>query len=167
MKLYEIANEYQRALADLDDLFMQDDGDQLVLDSLSSIVGEFSDKAKAVAAYIKNKEAEVTAIKNAIDDLRARAISKAKQVDSLKDYLLFNMKAMGLKQIDDPINPIKICKNPPRLVIDESILDVSLLEEKRTIQFVPMKDKIKDMLKEDPLSVIGAKLEQGERLSFK
>ena len=60
MKLYEISSQYNQFLQAVEN------GDipiEAVSDTLEAIEGEFEDKADNIACLIKNKEAEMLAIK--------------------------------------------------------------------------------------------------------
>lgn len=163
MKLYELTNEYHNALIALTD---SDFDEQTISDTLEGLKGELEIKAKNVAAFVENRKAEISAVKEASKKLADRARSEQKHLDSLVEYLKFNMDQSGITEIRSPELILKIKKNPPKLVID----DESLIDDRFYIE-VPATRKlfnaaIKDEIKAGH-AVDGAHIEQNTRLEIK
>ena len=116
MKLYEISSQYNQFLQAVEN------GDipiEAVSDTLEAIEGEFEDKADNIACLIKNKEAEMLAIKAEKDALDKRMKSKKAQIDSLKNYLSCSMQAIGMERLETPRNAISFRKSAFLYIADE------------------------------------------------
>lgn len=154
LKLYEISNKYQIELDDPSGYGF-----------LDSIEDELNIKAVNVAAYIKNLEAELSAIENAITDMKNRESVTYKKICSLKEYLLFNLNKCEIKEIKSAQFDIKVKKCPASVVIiNDSIID----DEYKSIKEVTSIDKNK--IKNDILNgviVDGAEIVYNTRLEIK
>jgi len=162
MKLYEIATQYQQALATLDDLDLPD---EVIADTLEGLKGELQEKGKNVAAYIKNLEVDVKAIKDAEQAMKDRRLVLQRRVDWMKTLLLNSMQNSEITEISCPWFVIKPKKNPPAV----HITDAAKLSKKYKIEVVDYKiDKklIAADLKKGAL-VNGAEMTQGWRLDIK
>ena len=87
-------------------------------DTLTSIEGEFNEKAENVAVYIKNMNAEIKAVKAEEKALKARRLSIEGQAKRMTDYLLRSMNAVGVKTIDMPRARMTLKLNPESVVIE-------------------------------------------------
>lgn len=159
-KLYEISNEYERAI---DALLDEETGDLSKIDELKDI---FDNKCINVAKYIKNLEAEQEAIASAIKSMSTREKKISAKIDSLTTYLKFNMERTGLL---DPIKcsefVIKLRNNPPSLIIDdEALIPDTYLLVKEVYSFDKNAIK-KDIL--DGFGVEGARIENKKSLVIK
>lgn len=68
-------------------------------DTLTSIEGEFNEKAENVAVYIKNLTADINEMKAEEKRLKSRRVSAENQVERMKKYLINSMQAIGVKKI--------------------------------------------------------------------
>ena len=161
MKLYEIADRYLEAF----EVLTQDeilDG-AAIEDTLAGIEGEFEEKAKCVAAFIRNIEAEEKAVKAEADRLKKRSATLSKQSEGMRAYLQSNMERLGLQKIPDLI-PIALRKCPPSVCIeDESLLPAEYKETCLVVKV--LKAQISVDLKMG-VFIPGAKLESGFRLAL-
>lgn len=87
-------------------------------DTLTSIEGEFNEKAENVAVYIKNLNAEIKAVKAEEKALKARRLSIECQAKRMTDYLLRSMNAVGVKTIDMPRARMTLKLNPESVVLE-------------------------------------------------
>ena len=90
-------------------------------DTLEGIEGEFEMKAENIAAFIKSLKAQSDILKNEETALKKRRDTKDRQIESLKTYLLNQMKAIGRKKIEMPKAVISIRNNAPSLVVDDEL----------------------------------------------
>lgn len=160
MKLYEISEKYQNILDAADD-----DGVLMVVE-LTKVEDEFEDKCVAVAAYIKNLEAEAKAIREAIDGMQTRLSAiYIKQAD-LKDYLKYYMMKIGKDKVDkSPYFKISIRKTRPRVIImDEKSIPEKFVHKKESICFD--RDEIYKALKNGE-DIKGVVLEYSEAIFIK
>lgn len=58
-----------------------------------------AEKQRAVVAYVKNQEALIGMLKTAEQDLSAKRKTAEKRIESLKAYLMDNMRATGTEEI--------------------------------------------------------------------
>lgn len=98
-------------------------------DTLEGIEGEFEMKAENIAAFIKSLKAQSDILKNEETALKKRRDTKDRQIESLKTYLLNQMKAIGRKKIDMPKAVISIRNNAPSLVVDDELELINWAEE--------------------------------------
>jgi hypothetical protein len=164
--LYEIAAAFR---ADLSKLEALDLDDQTFQDTLDAISGDLEEKVRAVAAFIKNLEAEAVAIKAARDDMDKRLKARVAKADRLRDYLLACLELARTDQVKGVQFDVKVKTNPPSLVIvDEDKLKFAPAE---FFTLVPEHEEInKAKLKEALLAgreVPGAVIQRGKRLDIK
>lgn len=127
------------------------------------------DKQLAVVAWLKNNDANIELLDGAIKQLQARKKSMQARYESLKDYLLFNMKASNISEISAPdlTFTAKIKLNPPSVMIEDDSLIPS---EYMTVPVAPPPAPDKTLIKEAIKAgkeVPGCKLTQGERVEIK
>lgn len=163
MKLYEITNELQGIF---DNVGEEGELTQDMLDNLDALQQDFEQKAISVAAYIKNIEAEESAINEAIKDMTVRKNRLSKQVSSLMDYLQFNLQKLAINEIkSSPYFKIRLKQCPPSVdVFDENQIPAEFWREKVTASV----DKV--MLKEvlsEGVEVPGASIQRRIKLEIK
>lgn len=159
MKLYELTNDYQKVLA------LAEEG-QDITDTLESISGAIEVKAEGITHIIKRLDADNEAVIKEIARLQDIKKRNDTAIENIKNYLFYNMQAIGMTEIKTPLFTAKIQKNPPSVVItDESKVDA------RYLTIIPQTFKVdKNRLKEDLKNGIElpyARLEQKERLQLK
>lgn len=98
-------------------------------DTLESIEGEFDMKAENIAVFIKEIKAEADLLKAEEQSLRKRRQTKERQIDSLKTYLLTQMKGIGKNKIDTQKALISIRNNAPSLVVDDELSFIRWAEQ--------------------------------------
>ena len=160
MNLYEISNEYNKALNELAELEFDE---RIIEDSLSVLKGTLEEKGKNVALYIANAEAEQKAIKEAGDKMLQRAKVAQNKIDRLKSYLLENMLLNGITEISSPEMVVKTAKTPNKVMIDGVVDDKYMVEK---ITKTTDKRAIKAAI-DSGENVEGAHLESGYRLVIK
>jgi len=159
LKLYEITEQYQSALSELAGLELDE---ETVNDTLEGLKGDLEAKGRAVGAFIANREAEITATKEAGKKLIERAKSEQVKMDKLKDYLLYNMQVNEITKIRSPDLLIKLRKLPASVkIVDESVIDSSWMNKK--ITYTINKTAIKAELKAGN-PVEGAVLSEGYKV---
>jgi hypothetical protein len=116
MTLYEVANDYLQALRELDS---EDLPEEAILNTLEGLKGTLEQKAMNVSAYIRNIEAEATALKHEEQAFKKRRQRLEKMVARYKNYLLINMQKCGIKQISCPHWDIKLHKGIGKTYISD------------------------------------------------
>lgn len=153
MKLYELTQQYSKALTVLSDTDLPP---EVVQDTLEGLQGEIQEKGKNVAAYFQNLEADVEAMKAAEQRIAQRRKAIENRVRQMKDYLLRNMEESGITEISCPEFTVKLGKNPASVEVD----DINLLPERfvaRKVVESPDKKAIKEMIQSGS-EVPGARL---------
>ncbi len=103
MKLYDIADTYRRLM---DCMQIDPETGEIstpeVLDALDAQDAAFDVKAEAVACYIKELRADVKALKEEEDMLKARRYTTDRKADSLSQYLADCMMQIGKEKVQTP-----------------------------------------------------------------
>lgn len=164
MRLYELADQYEKAFTDMVDSDTGEINDQALV-ILSALQGDVKDKGLAVAAYIRNHDADVDALKVEEQRLAARRMRIEARMEWLRGYLLDNMVRCGISEIKSPYFTIKTKKCPPSVkVLDEAHIPQKYIRVKESISV----DKSlirKDIA--DGVNVPGVTLEQNTTVTIK
>lgn len=163
MKLYEISEQYNQALTELEDLSLPA---EVVSDTLEALKGDLEEKAKNVAAFIANRRAEVDAVKEASKKLAERAKNEQVKIDRLVAYLKYNMEINEISEIRSPELLLKIKSNPGSVVIEDAELVPMAYKREIPAKYEPDKALIKKAYK-DGNTVPGASFVKGTRLEIK
>jgi hypothetical protein len=116
LRLYEIAETYLRALEDLADV--EDLPEQAIADTLEGLQGEFEAKAINVAGYIRNIEAEASAIEGARKGMERRQRALTRHAERLRDYVKIHMERTGVPKLKNHYLTLRIQNNPPSVVVE-------------------------------------------------
>ena len=138
LSLYAIAEEHRALIAQLDQM---DIDEQTKLDTLEGERLPVESKARAVAAFIRNIEAEAEAYDKHAKEVAERARSLGKKADALKKYLLDNMQRCEITEIKGDALTIKLQNNPPSVEVFEADLVPSEFRAPPPPPFVPAPDK--------------------------
>lgn len=160
MKLYNIADAYRKALESIE--IDPETGEVVFLDNLDELNDAFETKAEAVACYIKELYADVKALKEEEDTLKARRLTTEKRAKSLMQYLSGCMSQVGKDKMQTPRCALSFRRSTQVHILDESKLPESLLKVKTE----PDKTAIKDLLK-NGTAVEGAELISVRNLQIK
>ena len=165
LKLYELADDYKRALVELPESGFDE---QTIADTLEGLQGALVVKGQNVAAYCLNLEAEAEAVEAVAKRVAERAKIMRSRADSLRWYLYTNMKKAGIIEIkaNDGSFTAKLKTNPPAVEIAPDVIlpiEFTRLIPART---EPDKAKLKEAIK-DGRQIEGVRLVQGDRLEIK
>lgn len=152
MKLYEITPQ-------LVELSNMDASDEAVRDTLEAVQMEFNDKAIAIVKVAESLDADTSAIDAEIERLKARKQVIVNRKQQLRDYLLYNMEAAGIKKIDCPLFTVTLRQGVESVeIIDQS----QIPNEYVTVEVMEKPDKaaIKAAIKSGK-EVTGAILKRG------
>ena len=163
MKLYEITDQRRQALAELDDMDLPAD---VVADTLEGLTGTFVEKAKDVAAYILNMDADVQAMDFYIERMVAKRDATKRRKEWGIEYLHTNMIASDITEIKGPEFTLRVRQNPVKVMVDDA--DSIPADYQVEIPATTRLDKklVKKAI-EDGFDVPGAHLERGTRLDIK
>jgi hypothetical protein len=117
LRLYEIADTYLRAFEDLADV--EDLPEQAIADTLEGLQGEFEEKAISTGAYVRNLEAEASAIEEARKGMERRQRALERHADRLRQYLKAQIERTGMGKIKNHYLALRIQNNPPSVVVDD------------------------------------------------
>jgi intein/homing endonuclease len=145
MRLFELSNAYQQILdriAALDPV-----QDETLIKGLHQELDALGDDAETKAVYyasdIKNMEAEIDQIDQAIRSMKDRKESLCNKVDNKKSYLRYHLEKMGLKEVKkSPYFVIRLKQGREIIdIVDESIVP----DEYLRCKMIKAVDKIKCM----------------------
>lgn len=162
ISLYKAAH-----LAQLEQHIDPDTG-ELNIEAFDAAQMLFVDKGRAVAAFIKNRDAEAKMIDDAAKELAERSKAVKARNERLKAYLLDNMKAGGIDSISAENGTFSVKLEIGRdesVQLDEGVtFDESLLLPAKPRE--PSKALIKAaILKGEPIA--GARIVKKDRLTIK
>lgn len=92
MTLYEIADQYQQMLTEMEEYDLPED---VILNTMECIQDTADEKIDAIASIIKNLTGDIKALKEEAAALTARAKTKQNNVDRLKSYLTAYLPKVG------------------------------------------------------------------------
>lgn len=157
MKLYEIKEAYLSLLE------LEENGVD-VADYLKQVEGELEDKLQNIGLVYKTLSAEADAIKAEEKKLSDRRKALENKADSIKNWMYEEMKQMNIEKVNKPNIVLSIAKNPPALVLNESLVPAEYKKEE--IVIIIDKAQIKENLK-NGMAIEGAELVQGTSLRIK
>lgn len=160
--LYEYANEYQKVI---DLIENSDEITPELLDTLNSVSTDAKDKIKNVASYIKNLESLSKNIDDAISEMQLRQLKIENKIESMKEYLRYNMESLQVKEVNTAQFDVKIRYNNYALHIEDNELLPREYFKERTAVFIDKMQIIKD-LKNDVL-VPGASFKKTSTINIK
>lgn len=97
MNLYELTQEFATAMQAI--TVDPETGEVSGFEVVDGLDAAFEDKAEAYAVTIKNLDAEVKALKNEGDNLKAREDATKKCMEHMKQHLADSMLAVGKDKI--------------------------------------------------------------------
>lgn len=164
MTLFEINDSIRQYLDDLYSAVDEDgtipEGDYNALDTL---IAERDTKIENIALYIKELEAEATAIKAEADKLSKRAKATQAKADRLKNYLSCNLIANGDRNFSTARCKIGF-RSSTVVEVDEDTIPKMYLTEK--ITYAADKKAIKAEL-ESGVDIPGATLVKKDNIQIK
>jgi hypothetical protein len=135
------------------------------LDLFGRIKSEAKDKQLAVAAYIKNLEAEIQSMEKYQDEMQDRIVRFSKKASKLKDYLKYSLDSLGIEKVEGIEFDIAIRKNPPSVFIEnESLIPLNFISEK-IIRHIDKKSLFEHLKSGEEIQ--GARLQQNTRIEIK
>lgn len=166
MSLYKIDNELNVAIEMMLDSIDEETGevDENLAKAVDELQVERRQKLEAIGCYIKNLEAEEAAIKEEMSALKARAESKSRSVERLKEYVANSLLAVNEMKFESPKVAFSFRKSEKVEITDISKIPTEFLRTKTTVDA----DKIalKAVMKEGTV-VDGAQLVLKQNLQIK
>lgn len=161
--LYEISNQYQalmQQVLECEELSAEQ------LDALDNVSDNMEDKAKAVAAFIRNMEVDREAIEKAVFYMEERMGKLTKKIDSMREYLKSNLEKCNIKEVKSPFFDIRVKQNPCSVrVLDETAIPPEYYRE--TVKVTRSLDKMQIVQKlKENIVIPGVILEKRTRLEI-
>jgi len=142
MKLYEISNEFQNIVDLIENC---DEMSPELIDKLNNVSENASEKVINVAAYIKNLEAESDTMQLYLNNMRNRQDRVEKRIESLKEYLKYNMDILKLNKVESPEFDVQLRANNYSLdLFDQTAIPKEYFRTKESIS-ISKQDIIKDL----------------------
>lgn len=164
MKLYELAVQHQKLLS-LDG--SDDVPEEVIRDTLEGLEGEIQDKAHSIAKMIRNLEAESDAITAEAKALEQRSKRVARRADELRNYLLFQLQAVGMPSIRYAEFTVAVKDNPAAVIVnDDAEVPEQYMVQPEPPPPRPDKKALKKAL-ESGAEIRGVWLERGQRLEIR
>lgn len=161
--LFTLADEFLALAHRLtDEQDMADDVIEQILDAHSD---ELEIKAWNVAAMILQFEGEAEMVRTVEKRMTARRKSLEGRTDWLREYLLVNLLRTGIHELSSPEFVVKVCDNPPRVVLDDEEAIPDEFKQEETVITI-RKDALRRAMLEDGEVIPGCHLEQGKRLKI-
>ncbi len=170
IKLYEITEDYQKSLHNMNEMLEGDeiseaDKKELIENSLICLSDKFDAKALNVAAYIANGELSVSALKTVESRMIQRRRAMERKVEVLKQYLLDQMQYMDKATISNENISINVRQNPCKVIVEDQN-KIPMKYQKETTVYSVIKSEIAAQIKKGE-SISGAYLQSSSRLSIK
>ena len=142
MRLYEISNEFQKIVDLIENC---DEMTPELIEQLNAVSEDASAKVLNVAAYIKNLEAEAESMQAYLNNMRARQDRVEKRIESLKEYLRYNMDLLKLNKVESPEFDVQLRANQYSLdLFDQALVPKEYIRVKETVS-ISRADIIKDL----------------------
>jgi len=134
---------------------------QLYLDGLNL---QLKEKATNILKAIKNYEAPTIAIDEEIKRLQSLKKSYLSKVDSLKEYVAYNMTKNNIEKIETDIVTFSFRKSSAVEILDETLIPKEFI--KKVVKESIDKTAIKKAISQGK-EVVGAKIEERRNLQIK
>lgn len=129
MTLYGITERFKLLVDGWDDSITDEEFGDLMFE----LDLEFKDKVQNCGYFIRNTEADITALDAEIDRLAARKAAMERRITSVKKYVQIAMETMTVEKLSYPEFDFRIQNNPPRVQItDEAKIPANYWKVKTT-----------------------------------
>ena len=142
MRLYEISSEFQKVV-DLIENCDEMTPEMIVM--LNAVSEDAHEKVINVGAFIKNLESQTISMDIYINNMQDRQLKITKKIDSLKEYLKYNMDILKLQKVESPEFDVQIRANQYHLdLFDQALLPKEYIKTKETLS-ICRSEIIKDL----------------------
>lgn len=167
MNLYELASEFKQAESDLNEmLYSEEISEQVVTDTLDSLMGSFEQGAVELVKMIKNEQAFESGVNNEINRLKAKQLASRKKVQRLKCYLLSAMESMEVGKIKSSIATFSIRSNQGSVRITNEELIPGKFKSIKTEEVIDKK-ALREAIESGEVPEIVATIERSKSLIIK
>ena len=162
MKLYEIPEEYRKALEGVQ--VDEETGEILGTDALVEFAGDLNETIKNTGLYLFELDSEAQQIDAQIKRLKARKDGMKRRAETLKNLMLDAMTSSGLKKVSDPLVTVYLRKSTATIVDNMELIPKDLLRVK--VETSPDLVAISKTIKSG-IEVPGAHLEERQNVNIK
>ena len=165
MKLYELVSDFNEFMARVEE---GDVPEEAIVDTLESIELAIEAKADNLACFLKNLDAEITAIKTEENRLAERRRSKEKTYARVKEYLAENLQRAGIDKMETIRAKITFRKSEA-VEVDKSFVEWAEKGRDDLLTYSapkPNKSAIKELL-ESGEEIPGARIVISQNLQLK
>lgn len=161
MRLYDLAPEYARLVADLD----SDECNGLDVEGrLAALSEAIEEKAAHLCHVIADLDAEGETLRAEEKRLAARRQARENRAESLRDYLRTGMDTAGITKVKSATHTITVSDGPQKCVVyDEALVPAQFTRTKVEID----KRAILDAFKNDGEVVPGTGVERSRALRIR
>ena len=129
--LYELTSDL-RELQDID--FTEAEESQI--EQIKDIIkAQIDSKGTGIIAVIRNEESDIEALKAEIKRLQDLKKSKENRIENLKKYTKECLEDANIKKVSTSLGNMTVRKNPPVVVLDESLIPNEYKKEVVEIKF--------------------------------
>lgn len=161
--LFALADEYLELAKVLSD--EQDMPNEIIDEILDAYSGELDTKFWQVSAMVLQFEGEAEMVRTVEKRIVARRKNLEGRADWLRNYLLVNMIRTGINELASPEFVVKVCDNPPKVILDDEDAIPDDYKEEETVVTI-RKDVLRRAMLDDGEIIPGCHLEKGKRLKI-
>lgn len=161
--LFALADEYLELAKLLSD--EQDMPNAIIDEILDAYSGELDTKFWQVSAMVLQFEGEAEMVRTVEKRIVARRKNLEGRADWLRNYLLVNMIRTGINELASPEFVVKVCDNPPKVILDDEDAIPDDYKEEETVVTI-RKDVLRRAMLDDGEIIPGCHLEKGKRLKI-
>jgi len=161
--LFALADEYLELAKVLSD--EQDMPNEIIDEILDAYTGELDTKFWQVSAMVLQFEGEAEMVRTVEKRIVARRKNLEGRADWLRNYLLVNMIRTGINELASPEFVVKVCDNPPKVILDDEDAIPDDYKEEETVVTI-RKDLLRRAMLDDGEIIPGCHLEKGKRLKI-
>ena len=161
--LFALADEFLELARVLSD--EQEMPNDIIDEILEAYSGEREPTCWNVAAMIQQFEGEAEMVRTVEKRIVGRRKNLEGRADWLRNYLLVNMLRTGINELSSPEFVVKVCDNPPKVILDDEDAIPDDYKEEETVVSIK-KAELRSAMLDDGEIIPGCHLEKGKRLKI-
>ncbi len=166
LSLWQLTNEHQKLLSELYN-FETGEINDIVQAKLDALEPNVEKKCISVSKYIQRMESEERELSYLLKEIENRKNAYEKEIEKYKNYLEYNMRTQGIKEIKCPLFTIRIKKNPYSTEItNKDEVPKEFVKKVIKTEEVISKTLIKEEVLKTGIQVPGAYVAQKEKLEI-
>jgi len=164
--LYELTGERLALQRKLESMNLDD---ETIADTLEGYASEIEEKIIHYGYVIQNRRSFISQMDIEIERLNARRTSEVTKLQKIEDWLITNMQAANIGDVECPSFKVRVKFNPESVsVIDKDLIPAAYMRQPdvKTPPLEPNKTLIKEAIKSG-LEVAGCALNRTAKLEIK